>query len=261
MVAAAYYPPGFFCWNELGTRGAESAKRFYGQLFSWETQDVPMGPEGTYTLIKIDGKDIAGLYEMTGAHFEGVPPHWLSYIAVANADASAKQAAALGGTVLSAPFDVPNVGRMAVIKDPQGAVFAIFQAGAHPGAARLGLLPGAFCWNELATTDTSSAMNFYRKLFGWEAKTDTSSMPYTEFIMQGTPGAGMLQIGPDWGNVPPNWMPYVAVADCDAGARKAASLGGKVIRAPTDIPNVGRFAVLGDPQGAVFAIIKLSAPA
>src|SRR5206468_11526338 len=83
----------------------------------------------------------------------------------------------------------------------------------------------------------------------------------TEFMMHGTPRACMLQIRPDWGNVPPNWMPYVAVADCDAGARKAASLGGKVIRAPTDIPNVGRFAVLGDPQGAVFAIIKLSAPA
>ena len=111
--------------------------------------------------------------------------------------------------MLSAPFDVPNVGRMAVIKDPQGAVFAIFQPGAHPGASRLGLLPGAFCWNELATTDRSSAMNFYRKLFGWEAKVDTGPMPYTEFKMQGTPGAGMLQIRPDWGNVPPNWMPYV----------------------------------------------------
>jgi len=74
MAEAGYYPPGFFCWNELGTRGAEAAKRFYSQLFSWETQDLPMGPEATYTLIKIDGKDIAGLYEMTGAHFEGVPP-------------------------------------------------------------------------------------------------------------------------------------------------------------------------------------------
>jgi len=259
-MTTAGHPPGDFCWNELGTRGAAAAKRFYAQLFGWGMQDLPMGPGFTYTLIQIDGKDVGGLYDLQGAQFEGVPPHWLTYIAVEDVDQSAQQGASLGGTVLQPPMDVPNVGRMAFLKDPQGAAFAIFKGGQHHGAARLGSVPGTFCWNELSTADTAAARTFYTRLFGWTTKVDAGPMPYTEFMNGGVPIGGMIQIQPAWGPVPPNWMGYVLVEDCDAIVRKAGSLGGSAIRPCMDIPKVGRFAVLSDPQGAVIAVIKLDNP-
>src|SRR5207247_1819898 len=151
----------------------------------------------------------AGLYEMQGTQFDGVPPHWLTYVAVEDVDASAQSGASLGGNVLMPPMDIPNVGRMAVLKDPQGAVFAIFKFGPHVGAAQLGPVSGAFCWNELATTDAKAATNYYTKLFGWTTKPDSGSMPYTEIMNGGIPIGGMLEVQPEWGNVPPHWMGYI----------------------------------------------------
>ena len=117
--------------------------------------------------------------------------------------------------------------------------------------------PGTLCWTELITRDTKAAEKFYTQLFGWSSKLGTDGgVDYTEMSNGGTPQAGLMALTPQMGNMPPSWTPYFAVDDCDAAAKKATQLGGRIYVPPTDIPKVGRFAVLADPQGAVFDIFK-----
>jgi predicted enzyme related to lactoylglutathione lyase len=259
MPEVTSHPPGTFCWPELATTDQKGAVAFYRNLFGWNVNDQPIGPTETYSMFEMRGKSIGAAYTMKPEQRQqGVPPHWGSYIAVSNADDAVKRAKELGATVLAPPFDVMDAGRMAVLQDPTGAVFSVWQAKKHSGAAILGE-PGALCWTELATRDTKAAESFYTQLFGWSAKTGAdNNMPYTEFSVQGKAGAGMMPMTPQMGNAPPNWMPYFAVTDCDASATKVTELGGRAYVQPTDIPKIGRFAVLADPQGAVFAIIKLT---
>jgi predicted enzyme related to lactoylglutathione lyase len=162
---------------------------------------------------------------------------------------------------MAGAFDVMDVGRMAVIQDPQGAMFCVWQPKAHIGVRLVGETD-TFGWDELWTTDSKKAVEFYTGLFGWTAKESSpgTPMPYTEWQNGGQSIGGMLEIMPDMGPVPPNWLPYFMVEDCNATADKAAATGGKVLMPPTDIPNVGRFSVIQDPQGATFAIIKLTGP-
>ena len=257
MSQAKRWSAGEFCWYELGTTNVDDARRFYAALLGWGTTDVPMGPMGIYTLFQHQGQDLAGMYKLEGPQFAGVPPHWMTYVAVDHVDATVGMARAIGGTVLAEPMDVPNVGRMAFLKDPQGAAFAVFQAGEHAGSGKFDIAPNTFGWSELMTTDPAAATKFYQKLFPWGAKPSAAGMAYTEWQVGGCSIGGMMKLDPHWGDVPPHWMNYVAVADCDATAAKASSLGGTTIVPPQDIPNVGRFAVLADPQGATFAVIKL----
>lgn len=259
MPETTEYAPGMFCWFELGTSDAAAAKKFYTELFGWKANDTPAGPDMVYTLLQIDGKDVGALYELNPEQkSQGVPPHWLSYVAVSSVDESVSKARQLGATVLMGGFDVFDLGRLAVLQDPTGAQFAMWQARSHIGA-RLRDEPNTLCWTELSTKDTAKAGEFYTKLFGWGTKvSDDAGFAYTELLCNDRPIGGMMQIAPEWGDVPPHWLGYIAVNDCDATAEKATSLGGKVKNPPTDIPNVGRFAVIQDPQGAVFATIKLN---
>jgi uncharacterized protein len=249
------HAPGSFCWIELATTDGDAAKKFYGELFGWEAQDNPIGPDMVYTMLRLNGKDVAALYQK-GEEMKQVPTHWASYISVASADESAAKAKSLGATVVQEPFDVMEHGRMAVIADPTGAHFCIWQPKQHKGVGVKGET-NSLCWNELLTNDTEKAKEFYTNLFGWTSKTDAGETPYTEWINGDDHIGGMMQIQPQMGPMPPNWGIYIAVTDCDATAEKATSLGGRQYVPPTDIPNVGRFAVLSDPQGAVFNIIKL----
>lgn len=261
MQETPEFKPGSFCWFELGTSDSAAAKNFYTQLFGWDYVDNPMGPEGFYTMLKLNGKDVAGLYElMPDMKAQGIPSHWLSYVAVANADETAEKAKAEGATLLKEPFDVFTVGRMAVVQDPTGAVFALWQAKDHKGSAIYGM-PNAACWNELGTTDTQKAGQFYSNVFGW-TREDFSESPieYTMFKDGDRGAGGMYQITPEMGPIPPNWLVYFAVDDCDAKLQKATELGAHVMKPADDIPGVGRFAILIDPQGAAFAIIKLENP-
>jgi predicted enzyme related to lactoylglutathione lyase len=252
-------PPGTFCWPELATTDQKAAVAFYRNLFGWEVNDQPMGPDETYSMFQLRGREVGAAYSMRPEERQhGAPPHWNSYVSVTNADDSAKKAQDLGGQVLMQPFDVMEAGRMAVIQDPTGAVFSVWQPKYHPGA-RVLREPGSLSWTELATRDTEKAKKFYTSLFGWGEKTSNDvGMTYTEFSVNGTAGAGMMEMTPEMAGVPPHWMPYFQVTDTDATASKAAELGATPIVPPTDIPNVGRFAVIKDPQGAVFSIIKLS---
>jgi uncharacterized protein len=189
---------------------------------------------------------------------QGIPPNWLPYVSVANADQSAAKARALGGSLVMDAFDVMEFGRMAIVKDPQGAVIAIWQAKTHIGFRFAGD-PNTFCWPELRTTDTEAAERFYAGLFGWHPKTSaTPGMEYTEWGLGGTQIGGMMSIPAEWGPVPPHWGVYFAVADCDATIAKTTAMGGTATMPPMDMPGVGRFAGLQDPQGAMFSIIKLA---
>ncbi|MGD8375450.1 MAG: VOC family protein, partial [Acidobacteriota bacterium] len=219
--------PGTFCWFECGTTDAADARAFYTELFGWEAAEVPMPVEGggTYTLFRVEGKDVAGLFPLSGPQFEGVPSHWSTYVAVEDADESVRRAASLGGRALVPPLDVPGIARIAVVQDPTGASISLFQAGGHAGAAPLGPAPGTFGWSELATRDTVAAGAFYSGLFGWKRKADAGGLPYTEFQVEGRSIGGMMPLTEHHGDAPPHWLPYVMVADCDVTAGRAGDLG------------------------------------
>jgi hypothetical protein len=261
MTEISQYTPGTFCWTELATSDAAAAKTFYTGLFGWEVNDFPMGEGAVYSMLQIGGKDVAALYQMQKEQQDqGMPPNWLSYISVTSADQTVAKAKALGGKALTEAFDVFDFGRMAHLQDPQGAMFAVWQPKQHIGA-RLTNQPGTLAWNELATTNRQKAVEFYTGLFGWGAQDQQMpNMVYTIIMNGDAMNGGIMQLDPEWGDVPPYWTVYFAVADCDRSAEKARQLGGEIKMPPTDIPDTGRFAMLQDPQGASFAIIKLVAP-
>lgn len=251
--------PGNFCWFELATSDQAAAKKFYGGLFGWTANDNPMGPDAFYTMFRFRGRDVGAAYKLDADQAkQAVPPHWGTYVAVANADDTAAKAKTLGATVLAGPFDVAEHGRMAVLRDPTGAVISLWHAKQHQGVGLLGEV-GAFCWSELMTRDTAAATKFYTVLFGWKTKvTDTTAFPYTHWQNDGTDIGGMMPMKEQWGPMPPHWGNYVQVENCDEAAARAASLGGKVCMPPTDIPETGRFAMLQDPHGAAFSVIALA---
>lgn len=245
------HQPGSFCWIELATNDADGARAFYTSLFAWDVNEVPMGEQGTYYLFRKDGRDAAAMYQADPS--QGTPPNWMSYIAVADADKSAAQAQSLGATVFAEPFDVFDLGRMSVLSDPQGAVFALWQAKSNIGV-QIRDEANTLCWNELQARDLDAAKKFYPALFGWRMK---ESEEYTEWHLGENAVGGMLASKAP-AEVPSYWMPYFAVDDCGATVKKAEAGGATTVVPPMDIPNVGTFAVMFDPQGAVFAVIKLT---
>jgi uncharacterized protein len=251
MPAVSSHPPGSFCWIELATSDAAAARAFYTQLFGWTVNEIPMGEMGTYFIFQHGGRDCAAMFQANPG--DGIPPNWMSYIAVKDADASAAQAQTLGGQIIKGPFDVFDNGRMAVISDVQGAVFAVWQAKSHIGVG-VRDESGTLCWNELQARDVDTAKTFYTALFPWRMK---ESPEYTEWHLGENAVGGMLPSQAPPG-VPSMWLPYFAVDDCDGAVERARSLGGHAIVPAMDIEHVGRFSVLADPQGAVFAVIRLA---
>ncbi len=251
------YTPGSFSYAELVTTDAAAARAFYTGLFGWEVDEIPMGENGTYSMFRLGEHVAAAMHQMGPEQAAGVPPHWGSYVTVAGVDESAARAEELSGTVLMAPFDVMDAGRMAVVRDPAGAVFSLWEARAHVGS-QVRDEPGSVCWNELATPDPIRAGGFYTALFGWTTQVnDMGTMTYTTFLRGEERVAGMYGITEEMEGMPPSWMVYFAVEDCDASAARAQELGAQVHVTPADIPGVGRFAMMADPQGAMFSIITL----
>ena len=257
MADVTALTPGTFSWVELATTDQKAAVKFYGDLLGWSVNEFPMGPGETYSIFQLRGRDAAAAYTMReDERKSGMPPHWNMYVGVKSADDAAKKAAELGGKVVAPPFDVMDAGRMAVLQDPTGAYFCVWQGGRNQGIG-VKREPGALCWTELTTGDTKTAEKFYTQLFGWTPKHSTiPGMDYTELAVNGAPEGGMMPTPKDMPNVPPNWLPYFEVRDPDATVKKATAMGAKPIVAPMDIPNVGRFSVVQDPQGAVFAVFK-----
>ena len=257
MPEVTSYTPGAFCWVELTTTDTDAALAFYQGLFGWTRKDIPMGDYGVYIMLQKNGKDAGAMYK---GDQPGVPPNWASYIATPDVDATAEKAKSLGANILAGPFDVFDSGRMAMIADPQGAVFGAWQAKNHIGAT-IRDEANTLCWNELYTPDAGASRSFYTQLFEWNVKISSGDQPYTEVTPADTqqPTGGIFEMkGEHFEGVPPHWMPYFMVDDCDATVEKAKSLGGNITMPPMDVPKVGRFAMIQDPQGARFCVIKLS---
>ena len=244
---------GRFIWHELVTGDIDAATAFYGELFGWKTSAMNMGPGGTYTIFKSGDKDVAG--GVSAQQAQGAPPHWNVYFTTPDTDASVTRVKELGGKVMSPAADIPNVGRFAVLVDPIGTSFSVL-APKDEREETAKFLPGEFCWVEAHVDDPAAALAFYTKVFGWKVK--EMPMPgigtYNELLREGDkPGAGLLKkTMPS----PNTWLSYVAVDDVDAAVKRAAKLRGMVLAPATNIPNIGRFAVLQDPTGAVFAVFK-----
>lgn len=259
MSRPDHYRPGQFSWVDLMTPDAKAAKRFYGALLGWTSEDRP-SDHGVYTMFELDGLYAAGMGEMNEEMKRGgVPPAWSSYVTVEDVDASCKRVEQLGGRVTMPRHDIPGAGSMAFVADPAGAVFALWQSQGHVGAGIVND-PGAFCWNELVTRDVDGARRFYGELFGWEFRAGLDgSGGYVELRLADRANGGILPWTQEMGDVPPHWGVYFSVPDCDAGVKQVRELGGRVHVEPRDLP-VGRFAVAADPQGAVFSLIYLNAP-
>ena len=248
------YESGFFCFPELNTHGVEAAKRFYQAVLGWTTFDVP-GAQGSYSLARANGKDVAGIHLSTRGE-----PSWLHYVSVESTDRAAARATELGGTVEVAPFDVHGVGRMAMIQDPAEARFALWQATGMIGA-RLADEPGAPAWYELITHRLELATRFYEALFGWSApeKSLPEVGPYSVARIGERQVAGLMSIRKEWGDgVIARWQVYFAVADCARSVATARTLGADVYTGPNLVKGFGRFAVMADPEGAVFCVVEPS---
>jgi predicted enzyme related to lactoylglutathione lyase len=257
-MAGAEHAPGTFCWVELMTSDPAGAKTFYETIMGWKTVDHSVPDGAAYTMIKVEEGNVGGLFALLPELKQmGVPSHWGSYILVEDAAACVERAKELGATVHREVFDVMDEGVMAVIMDPTGGVVNIWQAKKHTGYDFTDGRPGTVCWYELTSTDTDRAGKFYTDLFGWGTQVEQmGDTAYTMFLHGEKPVAGMMAQPPEMKGTPSVWMPYFAVSDCDGTTEKATGLGAKVHVPPTDIPNIGRFAVIQDPQGAAFAYIQ-----
>lgn len=271
------YIPGVPCWIDTRQPDPDAATAFYSGLFGWDAQDVmPAGAGGKYFIARLRGGDVAAI----GSLPPGAPPTaaWNTYIWVESADETAAKVAGAGGRVVTQPFDVMSAGRMAVLADPEGAEFMVWQANDHKGA-RIVNEPGSLNFNVLSTRDPERAHAFYRSVFGWEplgaggGGTMFRLPGYGEFLERSDPGlrgrmaeagapAGFedvvaaLNVIPDGEqDVPAQWGVTFAVEDADATAERAAALGGRVIVPAFDAPWV-RMTVIRDPQGAVFTASK-----
>ena len=250
------FKQGWPSWVELMTSDDAAAMRFYSTLFGWsdEAQEIP---GGVYHTARIAGDRIAGLGMQNADEVQqGVPPHWSVYLAVDDVEATVAKVSGAGGQVIVSPMDVMTLGRMAGIADPTGGVVGLWQGLSLPGFARHSE-PGAVTWCELMTDDAERATEFFRSILGVQ----TSEMDMGEgelYVMFGPDGehmAGIMTKTAEMGQMPTVWGVYFEVVDTDATVTQAQGLGGTVLVPPTDIMP-GRFAMLADPQGAVFGIIK-----
>jgi predicted enzyme related to lactoylglutathione lyase len=243
------YPPGTFCWADLGTTDAAAAQEFYTGLFGWDAEPLPAGEGGVYVMFRIRGRDVSALYEMGESERSQLSAHWSSYVSVDDVEAMAEKATGLDASVVAEPFDVMDSGRMAVLRDPTGAHVHLWQPGRHAGAGRVNE-PGCIVWNELATPDSERAGTFYEELLGWEPESDATGY---STIRKGDQLIGGIR--PLRDQEPPNWLIYFGVEDVEKGVEHVRANGGEVLAGPAEV-TVGKIAVVRDPQGAMFAIYE-----
>ncbi|MDQ3811487.1 MAG: VOC family protein [Chloroflexota bacterium] len=255
MDDAPNYAPGTPLWVDLSTPDVQASARFYGELFGWDAEDL--GEQaGHYHMFRKNGKMVAAAGPQADPQ---QPPAWSTYVATSNATETAQKVREAGGRIIVEPMDVMDQGRMAVFQDPTGAFFSVWQPDKHRGA-ELANAPGSFTWNELSTRDMDAAKAFYTRVFSWGVKDNEMApgMSYTEWQVNGRSVAGGMPMPPNMpADVPPHWLVYFAVDDVDSAVDRVQQLGGRVMMPAMDSP-AGRFAVVSDPHGAVFAVIKLS---
>ena len=253
------YAPGTPAWVELSSPDTDASAAFYRELMGWDaTEPGPVEETGGYRMFQQGDLRVAGLM---GHMQEGQPTTWATYFSVADADETAGKVEAAGGSVLVAPMDVTDIGRMAFFADPAGAVFGVWQPKTFAGAD-LRDEPNSLCWNEVLTRDADAGMAFYPAVFGWTAGRppfEGAPETYTVWERAGEPVGGMMPMGDDFfgPDVPSHWSVCFAVADCDAITEKARELGATITMEPMDMA-IGRFSGIADPQGASFAVMQLA---
>ncbi|MFF2329509.1 MULTISPECIES: VOC family protein [unclassified Streptomyces] len=245
--------PGGPCWIELSTPDIPAATSFYSALFGWHCETDPREEAGGYTMAHLAEARVAAL---SPVYQPGQPPAWTVSFAGEDTDATVEKVKSAGGTLLVGPLDVFDQGRFAVVADPSGAVFSLWQGGAFGGADLLNA-PGTLGWVELVTREADTARAFYTSVFGWTVNSAAES--YTQWGVAGEDFGGMLVMDDRFPpEAPSNWLPYFAVTDVDAAAATAQGAGGELLMPPTSIADGPRIAVVRDPQGAVFGIHRAS---
>lgn len=257
------FAPGEFCWVDLSAHDLEAAVAWYGDLLGWShtVMETPGGGP-PYAFFQKGEAVVGGIGQMSDdMKAMGIPPMWNSYISSADCAATEAWVKEIGGTVTVPTMEVPGHGKLAFFMDPEGASFAAWEATGDGSPGILMGEPGGVCWNELMTRDVAQASGFYAKLAGWEfAEMPMGDFNYTMIKSGAKDAGGMMPMeGPQFAGIPAHWLVYLAVADCDGTAAMALETGGKVNVPPTETP-VGKFSVLSDPQGAVFAVITLTSP-
>ena len=253
---------GDFCWVDCAAQDPAAAQEFYGSLFGWSFEHDDNGGM-PYITLKAGEQAIGGMYQLMDEQKEqGVPPHWLGYVKVEELEPTLAKVGEHGGVVVMEPCEVPDHGRLAVVQDPTGATFAMWQPGGHDGSA---YCPdeGMPTWFECMTTDIGAATAFYSAVFGWgvaEHPTVDAGMNYKVFMNGEIPAGGCMQMGEEFGGAPSHWMVYFHVQDPDAVAERIAAGGGNVFMPPMDVAGVGRFGGGMAPDGAAFSFIRLEMP-
>ena len=250
MSERTAYEPGTPSWVDLTTTDPAAARAFYGGLFGWEAEDAgPVEETGGYAMFKLRGKQVAGVGPVME---EGRPAAWSTYVSTDDVDAAVERARDAGAAVLVEPMDVMDAGRMAVVAHPAGGAVGFWQPRDHIGAELVNE-PGTLTWNQLHTRDKDGALAFYGAVFGWTLGA-WDGMPVINLGERGIGGIMDMPPGtPD--EVPAYWMTIFAVEDAAAAVAKAGELGGSVVVPPSEVPGVGRFAILTDPQGVYFGVI------
>lgn len=251
---------GRLVWYELLTSDPKGAIAFYTEVIGWKTQAWEQSPD--YTMWVGSQGPLGGVTPLPEqAKQMGAPPYWQANVQVANLDETLAKVKALGGNVYHVE-DVPTVGRLAVIADPQGAVLALFQP-TQEMAERDVAKHGEFSWHELYTTNHAAAFDFYRQIAGWEKLGEFDMGPMGTYLLWGRGGkqlGGMMTITkemktPDGKPVPPSWMYYVTTSDFDAALERAKAKGARVLNGPMEVPGGQLIVQLMDPQGAAFALV------
>ncbi len=240
---------GNFVWYELATTDVDGAMRFYGDVVGWGSERFG-GPEPAYWIWKAGETGIGGVMRQDGT------PHWVGYVYVDDVDERGRKAAALGGSCCVPPHDIPTVGRIAVVADPQGAVIAMIKPHGPDRPPPAGPPAGHVVWRELLTDDPVAALRFYRELFGWQeirALDMGSTGAYHIYGKGGRDFGGMMK-RPTGYPLAPHFLHYVHVDDLDAAVERVRRAGGQVWMGPMPIPTGERIAQCADPQGAAFAL-------
>jgi predicted enzyme related to lactoylglutathione lyase len=242
--------PGSPCWTQLSTSDVDAAKTFYGGLFGWSAETDPRPEVGGYTMFQLNGSPVAAVAPLMDPR---QPVRWMLSFDTKDIDASTQASKKAGAQVWMEPMDVMDIGRWALLSDPTGAAYSLWQSKSFAG---FGLVeePDTFAWADLSTRDKDAAVRFYREVFGWEVTDDES---YPQVGLAGKQFGGIMDMGdmfPD--EVPSHWNPFFLVNDVDAVAEKAKALGGGVLHDPEDTPMEGgpRIAVLHDGQKAPFGV-------
>jgi predicted enzyme related to lactoylglutathione lyase len=244
-----------FVWYELMSSDVAASKTFYTDVVGWNTQDMPM-PGMTYTLLRMGETQVGGLMALPKeASDAGMKPCWVGYVGVDDADRAAAKVKQLGGKILMAPTDIPNVGRFAAVTDGQGAAFNVFKP-SQPGQRAVSFDLGQVGWHELHTTDWPKAFGFYTDMFGW-LKGDSMDMghmgTYQMFTINGTPSGAMFNSPAAQGAR--FWLYYFNVGNIDAAAKRVGDGGGKIMQGPMQVPGDRWIVQAADPQGAAFALV------